>query len=63
MQTVRGVFKTSRSALDDRIGGPVADERPIVMWMARQAACLYNRPNAMRTHGRQGVRNDSGRVQ
>lgn len=43
IQTIKGLYRTTRSALEHRIGQPLPDDRPVQTWMTRHAACLHNR--------------------
>lgn len=42
-QIVKRMFKTTRSALEGRLGTAVPDDHQILTWIVRHAACLYNR--------------------
>lgn len=43
VQIVQGLFRSTRSALEHRLGGALPDDHPVLTWMVRHVACLHNR--------------------
>lgn len=42
VQIVKGLLRTMRSALENRIRETIPDDRPILTWLVRHLACLHN---------------------